>query len=345
MTEEIDSPLIQQVKRLRAAQYAREEAELRRLVDAYRAIDRDVRKDAELLARDILEKYSARGIPTDDQIYRMKRYRELMDAVAREMRDYETFMRVEVRTQSRLEIELGEQAARNLAQIAARGVGLDVEFRALNVEVIDQLIGFLDPRGPLYRRLGQLGPWTAEQVSEHILSSVAKGLNPRTTAAQLIARMAGAVTDGLGMGLTDSLRMMRTVQLYSYREANRASYLANRDVVTGWIWWAELDGFTCPSCIAMHGTEHPLTQELDDHHNGRCTMLPQVIGATNDVVPGAQWFESLNEEQQRAILGPGRFEAWKDRKFIIADLPTQRDDEVYGKMRTAKTLKELVGET
>jgi len=343
MTEQIPSPVIEQVKRLRAAQAARETAELQRLVDAYAAINKAARADAEALALQII---ASGQMPTAEQARKMSRYRELMDTVENELAEYQSFMRVELRGQSTLAITEGERDARLLASLSARGAGMDVQMRAINTEVIEQLVGFLDPRGPLYERLGMLGGWTSEQVSAKVLDSIAKGLNPRTTAAMLTARIGDAVTGALGMGLTDALRMMRTCQLWSYREANRASYLANADVVTGWIWYAELDGLTCGSCIAMHGSQHTLNETLNDHHNGRCTMLPVTIGEAPDLglASGEEWFNTLNEEEQRAILGKGKFEAWKDGKFTLADLPTEKSDSVYGLMRTAKTLDELIQE-
>jgi hypothetical protein len=84
---------------------------------------------------------------------------------------------------------------------------------------------------------------------------------------------------------------------------------------------------------------------LDDHHNGRCTMIPMVVGATNEFDgAGETWFNSLNEEEQRSIMGPGKLEAWRDGKFTLADVPVTRPDDVYGQMRNEKTLAELTGD-
>ena len=34
------------------------------------------------------------------------------------------------------------------------------------------------------------------------------------------------------------------------------------------------DDRVCCSCLALHGTEFPLDETLDDHPNGRCAMIP-----------------------------------------------------------------------
>jgi DNA-binding transcriptional ArsR family regulator len=328
-----NSPLIQQVKRLRAAQAAMEGDELTRLVRAYAAIHEKALANAELLALE-LEKLTPPI--TEAKLTRLRRYKLLMAETEAELEKYRGFMEVELRAAGRSAIAAGEVAARQMTNAALSRFGVVATLRALNPAVIEQLVGFLDPNGPLYRRLGGLPKYTADQVAQAIIEGVGLGQNPRT-----IAR---AITKTMGMGLTDSMRMMRTVQLYSYREANRASYVANSDVVGGWIWFAELDADTCASCWAMHGTQHTLEETLDDHHAGRCSMLPNVVGLPSDVKPGSDQFAALNEEQQRAVLGDGKFEAWKEGKFTLADMSGTRVDEVYGSMRGERSLKDLMGQ-
>jgi hypothetical protein len=148
----------------------------------------------------------------------------------------------------------------------------------------------------------------------------------------------------LGQGLTTALRTARTAQIWSYREATRANYIANQDVVKGWIWFAALDSETCAACVAEHGTEHGLDEVLDDHYNGRCTMLPLTVTGVNDIQGGADWLKAQDEETQRAILGKGKFEAWQDGRISLDQLATKHTDEVYGTMTAERSLKELIGD-
>ena len=140
--------------------------------------------------------------------------------------------------------------------------------------------------------------------------------------------------------------MTRTVQLYSYREATRANYIANSDVVEGWIWHADLSPTTCAECIAMHGTFHANDETLNDHHNGRCSMIPVVKGFDRITEEGAgeAWFNAQPESVQRDMLGPGKYEAWKEGQFDFSQLVSTQNDPVYGEMRVEATLKELLGE-
>jgi hypothetical protein len=153
------------------------------------------------------------------------------------------------------------------------------------------------------------------------------------------------VREDLGVGLTDAVRMTRTLNLYTYREASRANYAANSDIVEGWYWLAKLDDRTCVSCVAQHGTQHPLTETLNDHHNGRCAPIPAIKGLPSPIEQtGEQWFEGLSEAEQRRIMGDKKWEALRDGKFALGDVTGTYDDPVYGPMRRARTLKELEGD-
>ncbi len=310
---------------------ARDLATERRLITAYRGLYATIRNEVDAL---LLEVAQAGEEMTPAQMRRLRRYGQLLADLERQLTGYAAFTRAEMTEAARLAVRMGADDARTLAAVALGDARYAAELRALHPAAIEQLLGFLDPAGPLYQRLDGLPKYTAEQVATALLEGVAKGQNPR-----IITR---AITNALGMALTDSLRMTRTVQIYSYREANRASYLANNDVVQGWIWYADLVQ-ACPACLAMHGTQHPLTETLNDHHNGHCAMLPLTIGQTNALAgAGERYFTGLPEAQQEKLLGPGRYAAWKAGQFQFTALATEHTDAVYGPMRTTTALRDLV---
>jgi hypothetical protein len=95
----------------------------------------------------------------------------------------------------------------------------------------------------------------------------------------------------------------------------------------------------------MHGTRHSADEVLDDHYNGRCSMIPITITNPNpDIESGLEWFGKLDEDKQREILGDSKYEAWKDGKFDLDQLTHQKDEPVYGTMRVERSLKSLLGE-
>ena len=94
----------------------------------------------------------------------------------------------------------------------------------------------------------------------------------------------------------------------------------------------------------MHGTVHPLTEPLNDHHNGRCAMLPYPYGQKVITLTGKDYFDNLPEADQIARMGKGRYQAYKDGLFQFDQLTRELDNDVYGLMRSETPLKELLNE-
>lgn len=173
-----------------------------------------------------------------------------------------------------------------------------------------------------------------------MIDGIVMGRGPATTAA--------AIRGELGQGLTWVLNTARTAQVYSYRQATTASYIANSDIVEGWKWWAALDARVCMSCVAKHGSRHKVDEPLNDHHSGRCVALPIVSlpNGAGDIpdTTGEQWFNGLQTSQQVDLMGPAMHRAWKANEFSIQDLIEPYQDPVYGEMLRAASLKGVLGE-
>ena len=321
--------VIELAEKFKAALAKQDLAAERRLIAAYRGLWATIKEKADALILEI----STLETMTPAQIQRMTRYGALMDSIRQELGRFGTYGRVEMSTAAREAIRLGEGNARILTAAQLGNAQLATRLNRLNPQAIESLLGFLSPGGNLFKRLDKLPGFTAQQVADAILEGVGLGRGPKD-----IAR---GITKAFGMALTDSLRMMRTVQLYSYREANRASYIANQDVVPQWIWFADV-AKACPACMAMHGTVHEHSETLDDHHNGGCAMLPLVIGAKNDIPSGESVFRQLSEAEQKQRLGAEKWQAWQDGKFEFGQLATTHTDEVYGQMRSVASLKDLL---
>jgi hypothetical protein len=277
------------------------------------------------------------GTITRGRLFRLQRYIDLIEQIRVELAGLQSLAANEIATGGRLWVTRGELAAREiLAATTTRQLGIAGQFNRLPTDAVETLLGFLDPTGPLYDRLRQLAPTTFQTVIDRMVTGITLGQNPR-----VIAR---ALTGAYGQGLTDAVRMVRTAQVYAYREANRASMIANSDVVQGWYWWSQLiPGRTCMSCVAMHGTLHPLDESLNDHHNGLCVPLPAVEGFPNPVDgSGEDWFRAQSAAVQRQMMGPGKFDAWTNGLVQIPDMTGQHEDPVYGFMRVERPLKDLV---
>ena len=154
-------------------------------------------------------------------------------------------------------------------------------------------------------------------ASDLFRAVIIKAVSFGDTLDQILTSVVGILKLTLDRSLTNA----RTEFYNSFREGFTEQLRENKEggVVNGWIWRAERDVRTCIVCIAMDGTRHDLNENMQSHVNCRCQM--EVF--TNEVHindNGRNWFDDRSEEEQKEILGKGKYEAWKDGKIIIDDL-------------------------
>jgi hypothetical protein len=340
-----ESPILAAMQRSRRALLRRDLEATTRLVSAYGVIWKELERELQALT-DAVD-------AGRDTTYLRERVLALADQVLDEVKRYAVYADREAAVQVQSGIENGLKDALKIVGQAYNIVGpagaaaLRAVWNALPAEAVEAMLGMTGAESPLwYRMTDSLGEAVADGVREALLQGVALGWNP--------VKVQDAIRRRLGDGLTWSLTATRTAHLWAYREATRAGYLANPDIVKQWVWVAALDLRTCPGCWAMHGSRHPLIEPLNDHHNGRCAMLPVTaswaelgfkgIPDTNPQVPlGAEAFRLLGEKDQIAILGPSRWAAWKAGEFDFRDLAKTYKDDLYGEMVVAASLKGLLG--
>lgn len=154
-------------------------------------------------------------------------------------------------------------------------------------------------------------------IRRELVRGLVNGSNPRKVAADIVKGTEGEFNGGLSRALT----IARTEMLDSHRAAAKVSQEANADVLGGWVWLTKLDTLTCPACVGMAGTEHPLSESgPDGHQNCRCARMPRTktwaeLGIDLDEPPSTlpdagEWFASLDVDAQRKILGPAKYAAW-----------------------------------
>ena len=236
-----------------------------------------------------------------------------------------------------------EAAVRNAGQAieAAGGPAVTMRFDKLNTGAVETLVGYASDGSPLQALFEDIGQGVAPRMTATLAQGIALGWNPRVTARQMRA--------AYGMGLSRALTMARTETLRAYRESTAQVYQRNADILEGWIWVCACDRRSCASCWAMHGSLHALDERLDDHPNGRCAMAPKVRDRPNRIgATGAERFAALGADDQRYILGPGMYEAWKDGQVSLTpyganSIVGRRDDAQWGTMRHARSLRDVVG--
>lgn len=303
---------------------SQDEANFKLVEDAYALMYDRLQSDIDALALAIAD------MEDGDNVEDLPQYKRLKRNADKELGKFVTVLETMLGTAGIAAITLGLAHSAELVNLSTAGgfVGVEPAF-------MRTLLKYLEPGGKLYARLSELTGTVLNTVISTITEGVSKGLNPREIASSIMSAFGG--------GLTDALRMMRTLQLYSYREAARANYIETNGIVTGWVWFAELDSDVCLSCVAQHGTIHSLEETLNDHHNGRCAPLPYIPEFGNPVSQtGEDWFNSLAPTQQAQMMGTGKFEAWQKKQFSFEQLSREVENDVYGKMRTETPLKDLI---
>lgn len=231
---------------------------------------------------------------------------------------------------------LGQEAL-SQANLAATWVQPDPD-------TLRHLVGTLADGSPLAELFAGMGAEVAEQARDALIQGMVLGKGP--------AWMARQVAPALDMPRHRAVTIMRTETQRVYREAARETYQANADVLQGWVWTASLTRRTCPACIAMHGTIHPVTETLDGHPRCRCAMVPRTpswadlgVEGVEDARPplesGKDWLEAQPASTQRAILGNAKWSAWKAGEIDLDDVVARTHSPDWGSMRRERSLVEI----
>lgn len=230
-----------------------------------------------------------------------------------------------------LAAQLGVELPRSIADAATLGAAhgadllatLTAQWDSPNLRAVRALIDTTTaPRSPLARLLRDFAGGSsdvARQVANTLVAGIVVGQNPRRIARLVRQQYAGA-------SLARATTIARTEVLRAYREAQRTSY--SERGVDEWVWISARNARTCPACWAKHGTRYPTSERLPAHPNCRCRLLPAVDGL--DVDDGEVEFAKLSPDEQRVILGPGRYDAYKNGDASLADMVVERQSAVWG---------------
>lgn len=195
--------------------------------------------------------------------------------------------------------------------------------------------------------VARLGEYHSQKVADMVLAGITSGKNPRQIAALVNQYLLTNKSP-----LNDAYNLVQTTHVYSARTG--AVTVMRESGVTSWRWSSALDSRTCRACVAMHGTVHPATEVLNDHHRGRCAMVPitpawRELGFADGSDPvmgtGVAWFAAQPvEDQQRIINNQTLFDAIRrgEVAFTPEVIVGTYENDVFGTMRRARSYREIV---
>ena len=310
-------------------------------------------------------------------LYQNQRLSDMQQLVARELARFSSYASGSVSAQQARVISESLRFNRDMT-VLSLGEEYDAQsrfaVRSLNTDAITALVGATQAGSALDTLFRGIRAEGAQAAEDALVQGIVLGYNPR--------KIAPMIRDALGIQLNRALTISRTEVMRAQRIATAESYKANADVIKGWRWQAALTGNTCPVCISMHGSIHPVEEEMESHPNCRCVMIPvtkswEELGVELGVdfsgvekagpsfeeiakkynisaerqktyaqrkMTGEAYFRGLKAEEQRKILGPAKWLAWKEGKFAFDALSRKTYSAVWGEGVRQASLVELLGE-
>jgi SPP1 gp7 family putative phage head morphogenesis protein len=329
--------VVQVIRRHKAALFLQETAQMRQMARAWLEIETILEGQISALTLEIQGLIEAGQSIPPGKIVRMERYRSLLAQTRVEIGKYVDYASDLISSRQRELAGVGIQHAVEAIQASYQMAGVvGAYFDVLPVSAVEGMVGLMADGSTLKSYLRQVYPNAVEGMTQALIDGIARGKNPRVTAA--------AMRDGLGLGLNQAMTVARTEQLRVYRETNRMQYEAS-GVVEGYKRISARDERVCPACLmADDGTIYPLGYSFDEHPQGRCTLVPVVSGLPEVTwTSGQEWFEGQDPAVQESILGKEYFESWQNGQFELTALVTRRFDETWGGALVTTPLKKLTG--
>lgn len=315
------------------------------LTSAYVQVLARLDNSIEALNQEILRLTQNNETISSSKLFRLSRYVSLQTQIYEELQKFIGFSDLTIRSSIPELVTTANNDSfilvREQFNSLAGRKALTSAWDFLNVDQIEQAVSLLTNQSPFNIEYSStLGEGIADRIEQQIIQSVIIGNNPRTTAR--------LIRQELGLALSRTLNTARTAQIYSYRTAAHLNYRNNSDIVGSWTWFAALDPRTCASCWAKHGSNYPLDQILNDHHQGRCVAIPNIKDGERyglqplEIEDGETVFNRLTETQQLEILGETKLDLYRRNQFRFADLSHPYENNIYGTMVREATIGELL---
>jgi SPP1 gp7 family putative phage head morphogenesis protein len=282
-------------------------------------------------------------------LYEKNRLQTLRQLIQHQIDHYGALAQMQAGQMQHVAVQLGQQAGMQQLQ-ATVPPGIHYAFGVPHPAAIANIVGVTQAGSPLADLFNGFGEEAANGAAKALISGVSMGSNPRAIARD--------VEDALGVSRARALTICRTESLRAYRSSQLETYRANDDTLSQWVWVAALSPRTCAACIAMNGTKHPLTEEMQSHPNCRCTPVPltkswdEILGPLGidasdipDTQPtfqsGSEWLDEQDEATQREVLG-NLYDGWANGDFTLNDVVKHSYDADWGHSISVKPLKALV---
>lgn len=315
----------------RTAALAQDAQALDDLARGWAVVERAISGDAEALALQIDQaRRDGKPIPIS-YLTRTERYNAMLANLQDSVSSYINGPsdRIISGTQSSL-ATLGAQQARGAIQAYGVKPG---SFTKITSTIIESVITATRSGSPLAVLLSEAYPTAASAITDIFTAQITKGTNPRQVARQVI-------NQGLAQGLNRVLLVSRDQGVRAWRNTAQAQYQRS-GVVDSYRRVAARGPRTCPACLALDGKIYLTNELMPLHPQCRCALIPNVRGFPPiGMQSGAAWLAQQPAETQKEILGPGRYELYKNGVPLEAMAATD-NHPTWGPTVRVATVEEL----
>lgn len=203
---------------------------------------------------------------------------------------------------------------------------------------VERWVSAIQPGSPLDRVLDRYGT----KVETSLRDGITQGLIQGEGSSNITRRIVAEVGDYIPA--SDASRIVRTETMRAYRGAYRDQVeTLPPDMIAGWRWISARDTRTCAICLGLHN--HIFVEYPDYMHiQCRCTCAPYFsprYAPPQDFQTGDQWLATQPESVQLSVLGPSRYELWRNEGIPMRDMVQFENDPVWGGSTRLIPVREL----
>jgi SPP1 gp7 family putative phage head morphogenesis protein len=306
----------------RAALAAREEAAMQAMAVRYAEFTERMMAEFEALAEQVTRMAAEGEVVSIGKVYQLERYQRMAAQMDRAYAEFRPYAAEVISAEQRYLLDAGMDNARGeLRAIGESSVIADTF--ATMVEgwpagAIDQMVGQTQG-GPLAELLAGATTDAEADVGRSLVEGVALGKNPSVVAREMADRFGLPLARANCIARTEMLSAFRSSTLEGYRQAGVEQYQR----------LSAQDSVVCEGCAAAEGGLYWTNEDFEDHPNCRCSCIPYYPGAVQFPM-GEDWFNTLDEGDQRQILGPTKFDMWKNGEVKFDQFATRTGNATWG---------------
>jgi len=327
-----DDPLVIRVlAEYRARMDGQETALMEDMARRWLLIEGGLDADIAALAQEMARRTAAGEVITKQMVYRAERYQIIKARLADEVKKYNQDAVEIISSAQRQYATLGINAAQD-AITAMYPSPLSAAFNRINVGAVESMIGFAGDGSPLRTLLTKDPKLAVDGLLDALINGLGRGLGP--------GQIGRDMANGMGMGLDRAMLIARTEAARAQRTASTMQY-RDSGVATGFMRLVK-KSTACVGCLMLDGERFKLAEELYDHPAGKCGTVCIIEGMPPPTwQKGQDWFLEQDEDAQRRILGPERYQLWKDGQIKLSDLARKTHSDVWGDSPRVASLSEL----